>query len=237
MTELISNFKSEIMQKKVLITGANTGIGLALVKKFLTEGFFVIGTSRSGEIRSVNSKNFDVLSLDVTSQESVNQTSFILKDKFGSIDLLINNAGVGIDLEETIPQIHIIKETFETNVFGLVNFTESILDCINENGTIFNISSLMGKLNREHQLVRNNATAYRMSKAALNMYTATLASRLHNQQINVNSIHPGWVKTNMGGDDADLTPEFSANGIFNLYVKNIPTATFWNAETEEQMNW
>lgn len=223
------------MQKKVLITGANAGIGLALAKKFLAEGFFVIGTSRSGTINAIQSDDLLVVSLDVTSDKSITQATAMLNNFVDGIDLLINNAGIGKKLDENSAEINLMKETFGTNVFGLVSFTEAILGKINDGGTIFNISSRMGMLNREALLA--NAPAYRMSKAALNMYTKTLAARLQNKDMNVNSIHPGWVKTNMGGEEADITPEFSANGIYNLYLKKIPTGTFWNAEDEQQMNW
>ena len=223
------------MEKRVLITGANTGIGLALVKKFLSVGFFVVGTSRNGKIESIQTENLLVIPLDVATDDSIQKAATIIEKSGISIDLLINNAGVGIDLDHIKPNINILKKTFDTNVFGLIDFTESILPYIKDGGTIFNISSLMGRLNKDN--LSPNATGYRMSKAALNMYTKTLAARLLNKNVNVNSIHPGWVKTNMGGEDADLTPETAANGIYNLYQKNIPTATFWDAENEEQLNW
>ena len=82
-----------------------------------------------------------------------------------------------------------------------------------------------------------NATAYRMSKSALNMYTKTLSARLVERNIKVVSIHPGWVKTDMGGEDAAITPDFCANGIYQLYLKNVPTNSFWAAETQTQLNW
>lgn len=221
--------------KKVLITGANRGIGLALAKQFLQQNYIVIGTARNGKIDSISDVNLYVTSLDVSSNDSIVTTVTFVKEKFGNIDLLINNAGVGLDLDSHSPEIDIIKTTFETNVFGLLNFTESIKDLVINGGTIFNISSVMGMLNRDSLLP--NATAYRMSKAALNMYTRTLAARLQDRSVKVVSIHPGWVKTDMGGIEAQLTPEFCANGIFNLYLKNIPTGTFWAAETETQLNW
>lgn len=90
-------------------------------------------------------------------------------------------------------------------------------------------------LNRDSILP--NATAYRMSKSALNMYTKTLSVRLSERNINVISIHPGWVKTDMGGQEADITPEFSANGIYELYQKQLPSGTFWAAENQVQLNW
>lgn len=223
------------MKKIILITGVNRGIGLALTKKFLSEDFIVFGTSRSEIVEEVSHPNFYSVVLDVTLPESISKSVFTIKEKFQKIDLLINSAGVGLDLNDETPEIDIIKATFETNVFGLINFTETIKDCIIDGGTIFNISSAMGMLNRDK--IVPNATAYRMSKSALNMYTKTLSARLSERNIKVVSIHPGWVKTDMGGQEADITPEFSANGIYQLYIKNVPTNSFWAADTETQLNW
>lgn len=221
--------------KTVVITGANRGIGLALANKFLAEGFVVIGTSRKDQFDQILHPDFHGIVLDVTSSASIHEAISLIKEKFPKIDLLINNAGVGLDLNDETPEIDIIKTTFETNVFGLFSFTEAIKDLIVDNGTIFNISSVMGMLNRDKILP--NATAYRMSKSALNMYTKTLSARLAERKVRVVSIHPGWVKTDMGGQEADITPEFCANGIYQLYIKDIPTNSFWAAETQTQLNW
>lgn len=223
------------MHKTVFITGGNTGIGLALVQQFLKAKYTVIATSRSGSIPEMQSDLLTVLQLDITSEDSIQHCVLELQQKKCLIDLLINNAGVGLDLEKDQPDIKSIRATFDTNVFGLIELTESILPFMVKGSTIFCISSIMGMMNRDRLLP--NATAYRMSKAALNMYVRTLAARLQKENIRVNSIHPGWVKTRMGGEEADLTPEFSALGIYNLYQKSIPTGTFWAAETLEQMSW
>ena len=223
------------MTKKVVITGGYRGIGFALVTKFLAEGFQVIATSRTGEIPVLNHPNLFVVTLEITSEDSIQRAVSDIRAKFQTIDLLINNAGVGLDLDQYHPEIDIIKSTFETNVFGLLQFTESCLDLIADGGTIFNISSVMGMLNRD--IIVPNATAYRMSKSAVNMYTKTLSARLQERKINVVSIHPGWVKTDMGGEEADITSEFSASRIFELYQKRLPTGTFWAAENQVELNW
>ena len=124
--------------------------------------------------------------------------------------------------------------TLDTNVTGLILFTESIIDWIDEKGKVLNISSIMGTLNRKSD---SDSPAYRISKSAVNMYTKILSDRLLDKNITVHSIHPGWVKTKLAGESAPLTPEFSANGIYTLLEKNLPTGTFWNAETQEEMVW
>ncbi len=221
------------MKKTVLITGANSGIGFALTQKLLSENYFVIGTSRNGKI-DITSENLLVVTLDVTDEKSIKEANLQIRNQFKNIDILINNAGIAPDLDRLLPDAETLKATFETNVFGLVNFTESIVDMISNNGKIFNISSIMGTLNR---IINEDSTAYRMSKSAVNMYTKTLSTRLSDKNIVVNSIHPGWVITKLSTEGAPLTPEFSANGIFQLLEKQLPTGTFWNAETQEEMVW
>jgi NAD(P)-dependent dehydrogenase (short-subunit alcohol dehydrogenase family) len=220
--------------KIVLITGANSGIGNALAEKLIAENYFVIGTSRNGKIENISSENLFVIALDLTNQSSIENANAIIRNKFKGIDILVNNAGIAPDLDKIKPDLESLKLTFETNVFGLVNFTETMLDFVKENGKILNISSIMATLN---QVSKIDSTAYRMSKSALNMYTKTLAARLNDKNINVNSIHPGWVQTKLSTEGAPLTTEFSANGIFKLLETEMETGTFWNAELQEKMLW
>ncbi len=220
--------------KVVLITGANSGIGNALAERLIAENYFVIGTSRNGKIENISSENLFVVELDLTDQKSIENANSIIRNKFKGIDILVNNAGIAPDLDKIEPDLESLKLTFETNVFGLVSFTETILDFVSENGKILNISSIMATLNEVSKI---DSTAYRMSKSALNMYTKTLAARLNDKNINVNSIHPGWVQTKLSTEGAPLTTEFSANGIFKLIESEMETGTFWNAELQEEMVW
>jgi NAD(P)-dependent dehydrogenase (short-subunit alcohol dehydrogenase family) len=220
--------------KVVLITGANSGIGNALAEKLIAENYFVIGTSRNGKIENISSENLFVVALDLTNQISIENANTIIRKNFKGIDILINNAGIAPDLDKSVPDLQSLRATFETNVFGLVNFTETVLDFVNENGQILNISSLMATLN---QVSKMDSTAYRMSKTALNMYTKTLSARVIDKNISVNSIHPGWVKTKLSTEGAPLTTEFSANGIYNLMKTKMETGTFWDAELQEKMAW
>ena len=224
----------KLINKIVLITGANSGIGNALAAKLLAENYFVIGTSRNGKIENIQSENFFVVALDLTNQTSIENANSIIRSTFAGIDILINNAGIAPDLDKTQPDLESLKLTFETNVFGLVSFTETILELVNPNGKILNISSIMASFN---SISKIDSTAYRMSKSALNMYTKTLSARLKHKQINVNSIHPGWVNTKLSTKGAPLTTEFSANGIYNLINSDMETGTFWNAELQEEMSW
>lgn len=221
--------------KKVVITGANRGIGLAIVEKFLEKGFCVIATTRTFDRINFEAENLFWIELDLSNSESIAQATHIICDKYKGIDLLINNARVGLDLKTTEPNLDWIRSTFEVNVFGLIDFTERLKDNIVTGGTIFNISSIMGKLERETQVT--NATAYRMSKSALNMYTRVLAARLVERNIRVVSVHPGWVKTQMGGVEAPILPAQAAENIIKLYNQPIETNSFWSAETLDKLNW
>jgi NAD(P)-dependent dehydrogenase (short-subunit alcohol dehydrogenase family) len=220
--------------KIVLITGANSGIGNALAEKLIAENYFVIGTSRNGKIENISSENLFVVALDLTNQSSIEEANEIIRNKFKGIDILVNNAGIAPDLDKIKPDVASLRLTFETNVFGLVHFTETMLDFVNEDGKILNVSSVMATMN---EISKTDSTAYRMSKSALNMYTKTLSARLNDRNINVNSIHPGWVQTKLSTEGAPLTTEFSANGIFMLIEAEMETGTFWNAELQEEMLW
>jgi len=179
------------MKKVVLITGASKGIGKALTEKMLNENFFVIGTSRNGKIKDFENEDFYSLKLDLSNTSSIENAHEEIFNKFKHIDILINNAGIGPDLDTYIPEKESFNQTFDVNVTGTVFFTEPLIDLISENGIILNVSSKMGSLD---VCELTDSVAYRMSKSALNMYTKILTNRLKDK-IKVASIHPGWVKT------------------------------------------
>ena len=109
------------------------------------------------------------------------------------------------------------------NLFGHIQITESLIPVMNSGGHIINVSSSAGSLeNTKH----TKYPSYKISKAALNMYTRTLSFGLAGN-ITVSSVHPGWIKTDMGGEDADFTPEEAAEDIFNLAQSKIESGQFW----------
>lgn len=224
------------MKKVVLITGASKGIGYALTQKMLNEGFIVIGTSRDGKIRGVEKKNFYPLKLDLSMPESIEYACKQLFSKFKQIDILINNAGIGPDLDIDFPEKVSFEKTFQVNVTGTVFFTESILEKITKNGMLLNISSEMGSI---HNCERSDSVAYQMSKSALNMYTKILISRLKNN-IQVAAVHPGWVKTTIAKDNVingRITPEQSAESIFNFITREFKNGIFWDVEANKELPW
>lgn len=208
--------------KTILITGANRGIGRALTEKFLTEGFFVIGTSRSVQVIS-NNNNFLSIPLEITDSSSRQSLVEILKSQKISIDILINNAGIW-DVRDEGPELNeeALRKTLEVNLIGPIALTESLLPFLNDKSHIINISSRRASLEQtDHTLY----PAYSISKAGLNMFTRKLAARL-GEKVIVSSIHPGSVKTEMN-PEGELSVQESAQDIFNLAVSCPQTGMFW----------
>ncbi|HSD07954.1 SDR family NAD(P)-dependent oxidoreductase [Flavobacterium sp.] len=224
------------MNKTVLITGASKGIGFALATIFLDNGFKVIGTSRSGKIEGIENDNFEALPLDVSEVENIELFTKELNSKSITIDVLINNAGIGPDLDTGNPDEITFQQTFDVNVTGPTFLTEALIENISDKGKIINISSRMGSIGF---CKGSDAVAYRMSKAALNMYTKILSNRLSGK-INVASIHPGYVKTTFGKNNiahGRLSPEESAKEIYDFVISDFKSGTFWDVEMQSECNW
>ena len=224
------------MKKIALITGASKGIGWALTEKLINENYFVIGTSRNSEINGFKNDSFHSIKLDLSNHSSISNAQKEILRNFNHIDILINNAGIGPDLDTLIPEVNSFNETFNVNVTGTVFFTEDLIKIINENGIILNVSSKMGSLD---VCELTDSVAYRMSKSALNMYTKILSNRLKGK-IRVASIHPGWVKTTIiesNMKNGRLTPKESADNIYNFIKSNFNNGTYWNSENESELLW
>jgi short-subunit dehydrogenase len=224
------------MNKTILITGASKGIGFALANKFLDNGFNVIGTSRSGIINGIISKNFKVLKLDLSELKNIELLKNEIEKNGTKIQILINNAGIGPDLGTNNPQENTFKQTFDVNVTGTMFLTESLIENINNDGKIINISSKMGSIELCKKI---DSVAYRMSKSALNMYTKILSNRL-SDQLKVASVHPGWVRTTIAKSnitEGKLSAEESANGIFNFAISEFRNGIYWDVETQTELVW
>lgn len=213
--------------KTTLITGASNGIGLDLTKKLLAEGITVIAVTRSGEIANYSHPGLTVLKGDITSEESINSVAAQVKQLGVSIDCLINNAGVLVDAETEVPTAAALNASFAANTTGTALFTEALLDSVTDGGQILFLSTIMALL----RAAAPDAPAYRMSKAALNMYVVMLNQRLSNRNIRVTALHPGWVQTRMGGPKAPTTIEQSVNGIYKAITENTESGKFWNVDS------
>ncbi len=216
-----------IHMANIVVTGTGRGIGKALARKFAAEGHSVTGTYLSGDAEKGACEA--VWRLDLSSQESIASCAEEIARSGRKIDILVNNAGILLDEDETAVDIPKLRRTMEVNVIGTADFTERMVPLMAEGGHIVNISSTAGSL----ELVDDGKShypgrypAYKISKAALNMYTRTLAGRLMGHSA-VSSVHPGWVRTDMGGPEADMSPEEAAEGIYALAVARPETGQFW----------
>jgi NAD(P)-dependent dehydrogenase (short-subunit alcohol dehydrogenase family) len=193
---------------RIVITGANRGIGLALAQRYVARGDEVHGTAReparAKELAAL--PGVTVHGLDVRDDASVAAFAAELGD--AGVDVLVNNAGVGHweGLAEFDPKVAL--ELFDTNAVGAVRVTRALLPLLKKNeGKVFHISSGMGSIGDNKM---GGAFAYRMSKAALNMAGRTLSIDLGRHGVASIVLEPGWVKTDMGGAGATISPEESA---------------------------
>lgn len=218
--------------KYVIVTGISRGIGQALAEKFLEQGFFVIGTT-TGDKAPLENSNLKVFNLDLSKAESIEKFADDVSLLNVKINILINNAGGLFDEEETKVIVEKLRKTLEVNLIGTIDLTERLVEKLDNNAHIVNVSSAAGSLEDTEHVEDSHYPyhypAYKISKCALNMYTRTLALRMKNEgkTITVSSVHPGWVRTDMGGEEAPVLPSEAAQNIYNLAVSNPPTGHFW----------
>ena len=216
--------------KTAIVTGASRGIGLATATKFLEEGWRVIGTYNKTRIPIENANCIGV-QLDQGDTPSIKRAVEEIKQKAYQIDVLINNAGITLDWVEPQIDLEKIRKTFEVNLFGVIDLTEQLLPKMLASSHIINIDSSYGAFSLP--IDDESSTGYRLSKAALNMYTRTLAFRLKEKGIIVSSLDPGWVKTDMGNlglsdkERPDREPEEVANDIYQLVTTVRESGQFW----------
>ncbi|HLO17074.1 MAG TPA: SDR family oxidoreductase [Anaerolineales bacterium] len=216
------------MQKTVFITGADRGLGLSLVRRFLRGGFHVFaGTYSSGEnlkrIAEESLAKLTQIGLDVTDLTSVQCAAQAVAEQTSSLDILINNAAVHLEkpvkpLEELDFGSLFLQGTMNVNAFGPLYVTQQFLPLLNqaERKLIVNISSEAGSIT---DCKRSAEYAYCMSKSALNMASKILQNYLKPRGFKVLAIQPGWMRTDMGGMDADFHPDEVAEDIFQLLMK------------------
>ena len=218
--------------KNIFITGGSRGIGKGLVEQF-SKNHKVIFTVRDKNqarliVDSFEHNNADYVIMDVGENESVQNGVKNLKSKISSVDILINNAGILIPgLKHKInaidTDIDTIMETFNINTVGVLRVCKAIIPFMQPNSRIINISSGMGQL----EGMGTGSLAYRLSKTALNAMSIVLSQELMEKKIKVNAICPGWVKTDMGGYDAALTVQESAESIKKFALdNNFPSGKF-----------
>ncbi|HIB35865.1 MAG TPA: SDR family oxidoreductase [Dehalococcoidia bacterium] len=222
----------------VVITGANRGIGLELVKQFNDKDYNVYGSSRNPLASTELQEEIGldkIIPLDMSDTNSIETFCKQIQNLTNSkIDILINNAAVrGEKGNPGIPDPNVIRETFNINAIGPVMLIKYLADSLH--GTkIINITSGMGSISR----TTSGDLSYRMSKAALNMAGRNLHIEMKEHNTIIVQIHPGWVRTDMGGMNAAISTEESAKGIINSIENLSPnqSGTFFDYKGD-QIPW
>jgi NAD(P)-dependent dehydrogenase (short-subunit alcohol dehydrogenase family) len=216
-------------QKQIaLVTGGNRGLGLQTARELGRVGILTVLAVRDLEkgaaaaaLLETEGIGAEAVRLDVADSATHAGVYAYLERRHGKLDILVNNAGVRLEgttsRNYVSPENHtsslkmeILRETFEVNFFGTVALTQCLLPLIRKAplGRIVNVSSILGSLaihsDPASGIYPRKAFAYDASKTALNAFTVHLAHELRNTAIKVNSAHPGWVRTDMGGPEADL---------------------------------
>lgn len=207
------------MSETICITGANRGIGLALAERFARAGHRVVGTYRSGRDaralrQAVTPGRGAVCALDVADADAPARLAEVFEGR--PLDLLIHNAGVFGGPAQGLHDMNVSawRETFEVNAIAPFRLTSALLPALRRSSRpwVVALSSQMAALSRKS----TGNHAYRSSKAALNKVMQVLAEELRGEGIVVCSVHPGWVRTDMGGPSAELGVEECVEGLFEL---------------------
>ena len=212
-----------VSEKKVaLVTGANKGLGFETARQLGKLGYTVLLGSRDalkGEVaaRQLRGEGIDarVVKLDVTRQSDIDAVARLVEREFGALDVLVNNAGVMLEkgwTQNTTSETRLdnLRASFEANVFAVVMLTNALLPSLKKAAAarVVNVSSMLGSVSLQatpgSPSYGTKLFAYNASKAALNMFTIHLAHELRRTKIKVNSAHPGWVKTDLGGSAAPM---------------------------------
>jgi len=222
-------------ERIAVVSGGNKGIGLEVCRQLAVMGIRAVLTARSDKkgwnaVEGLKRQGVEVdyHQMDVTNEGTIQIAAEYVMDRYERLDILVNNAGIGVDRENTCQNIDIdkVKEIMETNTFGAMRVCKAFIPMMlkSPSGRIVNISSGMGSLSN----MNSNSPGYRMSKTALNAFTGILARELQDTNILVNSMAPGWVRTDMGGPDATRSVEEGADTAVWLATNNeLPTGRFF----------
>jgi NAD(P)-dependent dehydrogenase (short-subunit alcohol dehydrogenase family) len=209
-----------------LVSGGNRGIGLEVCRQLSEQGVTVVIGSRDEERGRAAAEGLegDVVphQLDVADAGSVDRMAAFLEDRFGRLDVLVNNAAIsnddgqrGVDAD-----FDRVKEALEANLFGAWRLCEVAIPLMRRNGygRIVNVSTGLAAL----EDMGGGSPGYRVSKTALNVLTRILASELRGSGILVNAVNPGWVQTEMGGSGATRSVEEGAEAL--VWAATLPNS-------------
>ncbi len=206
-------------KKIALVSGANRGIGFEVCRQLAGRGFKVVLTARDqakgkAACEQLKKHGLDVVfhQLDPTDARSIEDLAQYLEKEFGKLDVLVNNAGVLLPEDKAATDVapDTVRKTLEINVVAVLALSQAMIPLMRKNGgKIVNISSNLAALAD----MDGGYPAYRISKTALNALTRVLAAELAGSKIQVNSMSPGWVRTDMGGEGAPLSVEQGADTV------------------------
>ena len=233
---------SPMSQKIAFITGGNRGLGFQTALELKNAGVKVVIGSRDlaqgqkalAKFRAEGA-DADLLQFDITKPADYEAAYDYFNSRYGRLDILVNNAGIaagvfpGTGPEHSASEVpsDLLHRVFETNFFAQVALTDALLPLLKKSpaGRIVNLSSILGSLTLQatpgSPIYDAKSFAYDASKTALNDFTIHLAYELRNTKIKVNSAHPGWVKTDMGGPQA--TMELSEGAKTSAALATLPT--------------
>jgi len=206
--------------KIALVTGATRGIGYETVRQLATQGVHVLlaGRDRTKAVEAAlklqaEGLPVEAVALDVTKSASIAAAADEIEKRHGRLDILVNNAGIARD-DSSRPRsqqsLQTWRETFDTNLFGLIETTQALLPLLRKApvARIVNVSSALGSLGLTSDISTPYSTvpvpAYNVSKSAVNAWTVQLAHELRDSSIKVNTVHPGYVKTDMNKGEGEL---------------------------------
>ncbi len=229
---------SEHAKKVALVTGANRGIGFEIARQLGFKGYAVYACGRSKSslnqaVGMLTGEGHDVypVILDVTDSESIASIVKRLSGEGVKIDALVNNAAVLVDRDKGILDLtrSEVMETLETNAVAPLMVTQALGDLLNDGSRVVMVSSTSGSFCNG---IDHWAPIYATSKTTLNAITRHLAPELHDRKIKVNAVHPGWVKTDMGGNGAERDAAKGAETPVWLATEVEETGKFWCDKSE-----
>ncbi len=209
-----------------LVTGASRGLGREVARRLAEKGYTVLaGVRTPGAMNPL--PGVEVLPLDVSDPASIAAAAATLKARHGRLDVLVNNAGIMLDRMGDVLTLDaaLLDRTLATNTVGPLRLAQALVPLMTAGGRIVNVSSGGGQLS----VPSSWSPAYCMSKTALNAVTVQLAEALKPRGIAVNSVCPGWVRTDLGGPEAPRSLQQGADSILWLVLEAAPDLTggFW----------
>jgi NAD(P)-dependent dehydrogenase (short-subunit alcohol dehydrogenase family) len=228
--------------QNVLVTGGNKGIGLEVCRQLARRGYHVILSARSKErgeaaVAALAKEKLEVdfLALDTSDEANIRAAATELARRYSALHALINNAAIASRRPILETGAEEIRETFITNTLGPILVTQALLPLLEAGAPsrVINVSSMLGSV----QNMTDGWAAYGISKAALNAATRKLAKALRRRGISVVAASPGWVRTEMGGDEAPLSLEKGGQNIARLVTELGPEVTDKFLQEKGEIAW